>query len=180
MLTVIVFIIIGVLLDVGLIGNPPTKVLGSVFKNGTFHNGFSGVFTVFLLASFSFQGTELVGIAAGESKNPEKVNIDLAVRVLDVRELESRDVTLLCCSRINSIFSQFQNIPKAIKQVFWRILLFYVLAILIIGLLISYDNPNLLSNENVAVSPFTLVFLKAGFYGAAHFMNAVVLTTGML
>ncbi|CAG8559644.1 4411_t:CDS:2 [Paraglomus brasilianum] len=140
-LTVIVFIIIGVLLDVGLIGNPPEKVLGSVFKNGTFHNGFSGVFTVFLLASFSFQGTELVGIAAGESKNPEK------------------------------------NIPKAIKQVFWRILLFYVLAILIIGLLISYDNPNLLSNENVAVSPFTLVFLKAGFYGAAHFMNAVVLTT---
>ena len=63
---------------------------------------------------------------------------------------------------------------------FWRILLFYVLAILVIGLLIPYDNPNLLSNENVAVSPFTLVFLKSGFYGAAHFMNAVVLTTGML
>jgi len=74
-LTVIVFIIIGVLLDVGLVGNPPEKVLGSVFNNGTFHNGFFGVFTVFLLASFSFQGTELVGIAAGESKDPEKVNI---------------------------------------------------------------------------------------------------------
>ena len=36
---------------------------------------------------------------------------------------------------------------RAINHVFWRILLFYVLAILIIGLLIPYTDPQLLRNE---------------------------------
>lgn len=72
-----------------------------------------------------------------------------------------------------------KNVPKAIKQVFWRIIIFYILAILIIGLIIPYDDPNLLKSDisNIAISPFTLVFEKAGMSIAAHFMNAVILTT---
>ena len=62
---------------------------------------------------------------------------------------------------------------------FWRILLFYVLAILIIGLLIPYTDPQLLRNEvgDIAVSPFTLVFQHAGLLSAATVMNAVILTS---
>ncbi len=37
-----------------------------------FHNGFVGVIAVFMIAGFSFQGTELVGVAAGESENPRR------------------------------------------------------------------------------------------------------------
>ena len=69
--------------------------------------------------------------------------------------------------------------PRAINHVFWRILLFYVLAILIIGLLIPYTDPQLLRNEvgDIAVSPFTLVFQHAGLLSAATVMNAVILTS---
>ncbi|HBO78380.1 MAG TPA: gamma-aminobutyrate permease, partial [Cupriavidus sp.] len=51
----------------------------------------------------------------------------------------------------------------------WRILLFYVVAILIIGVLIPYTDPNLLRNDvtDVGVSPFALVFQHAGLAFAA-------------
>jgi lysine-specific permease len=110
-------------------------------------NGFTGQFLtalgVFLIAGFSFQGTELIGVAAGESEDPQK------------------------------------NIPKAIKQVFWRILIFYILAIAVIGLLIPYTSPQLLGAnlDEIAKSPFTLVFEKAGWAFAAAVMNAVILTS---
>ncbi len=43
---------------------------------------------------------------------------------------------------------------------FWRILLFYVFAILIISLIIPYTDPSVLRNDvkDISVSPFTLVF----------------------
>lgn len=136
---VVIFIIVGVLMIFGIMGG---EVIG--FKNFTvdkapFPGGFLGVFIVFIAAGFSFQGTEIVGVAAGESEDPAK------------------------------------NVPKAIKSVFWRILLFYILAIFVIGLIIPYTNSNLAS-EDVMVSPFTLVFKKAGLAFAASLMNAVILT----
>ncbi len=98
---------------------------------------------VAMIAGFSFQGTEMVGVAAGESKDPKK------------------------------------TIPLAIKQIFWRILLFYILCIFIIGTLIAYDDPNLLqaaATEDIALSPFTLLYERVGFAFAASLMNAVILT----
>ncbi len=88
-----------------------------------------------------FRGTELIGIAAGESENPRRIF-------------------------------------RAVRQVFWRILLFYVFAILIISLIIPYTDPNLLRNDvkDISVSPFTLVFQHAGLLSAAAIMNAVILT----
>jgi len=108
-----------------------------------FHQGVIGLLSVFLAAGFSFQGTELVGVTAGESAHPAKA------------------------------------VPRAIRQVFWRILLFYCLAIFVVGLIVPYDDPRLLSSNttDVAVSPFTLVFLQAGIPSAAHLMNAVILIT---
>ena len=59
---------------------------------------------------------------------------------------------------------------------FWRILLFYVFAILIISLILPYTDPQLLHNDvtDISVSPFTLVFQNAGLLSAAAVMNAVI------
>jgi lysine-specific permease len=145
--TVIIFIIIGLLTIVGIMGG---KFVGfDTFTAGQgpiLGHGLGGslltILGVFLVAGFSFQGTELIGITAGESENPERA------------------------------------VPKAIKQVFWRILLFYILAIFVIGMLIPYNSPALMGGESdVATSPFTLVFKNAGLAFAASFMNAVILTS---
>jgi lysine-specific permease len=70
-------------------------------------------------------------------------------------------------------------VPRAIRQVFWRILLFYALAILVIGLVLPYNNPQLAGGDvnQIAKSPFTITFEKAGFPFAASLMNAVILTS---
>jgi AAT family amino acid transporter/lysine-specific permease len=140
---IIIFIIIGLLTILGIFGGDMIGFENFTKGEAPFKGGFLSIISIFLIAGFSFQGTELVGIAAGESENPEK------------------------------------NVPNAIRQVFWRILLFYIGAILILGLLIPYTSPSLLSGdlENISVSPFTLVFERAGLAFAASVMNAVVLTS---
>jgi len=71
-----------------------------------------------------------------------------------------------------------KTVPAAVKQVFVRIVLFYVLSILKIGLVVPYTDPNLVRGSNdISVSPFTLVFRKAGAAWAADLMNAVILIT---
>ncbi len=146
--TVIIFLIIGVLTIFGIVGGEYIglknfTVGDAPFLGNNTANQFLMALGVFLIAGFSFQGTELIGVAAGESENPEK------------------------------------SIPQAIKKVFWRILIFYILAILIIGLLIPYTDPALLGGDvnEISKSPFTLVFEKAGFLFAAAVMNAVILTS---
>ena len=42
------------------------------YDPGAFKNGFKGFCTVFVTAAFAFSGTELVGLAAAETKNPLK------------------------------------------------------------------------------------------------------------
>lgn len=54
-----------------------------------------------------------------------------------------------------------KNIPKAVKRVFWRILFFYVLGSLAIGVLVASNDPNLLhglgGNPNgAAKSPWVI------------------------
>ena len=43
-----------------------------VSDGGLFPNGLAAVLLTMITVNFSFQGTELIGIAAGESENPEK------------------------------------------------------------------------------------------------------------
>lgn len=137
--TIIIFIIVGILMILGIMKGDAIGFKNFSIGDAPFHGGLLAVIGVFLTAGFSFQGTEIVGVAAGESENPR------------------------------------ENVPKAIKSVFWRILLFYVLAILVIGLIIPYTTKTLQS-EDIMVSPFTLVFKKAGLAFAASLMNAVILT----
>ncbi|KAI0185205.1 amino-acid permease inda1 [Xylaria flabelliformis] len=72
-----------------------------------------------------------------------------------------------------------KSLPSAIKQVFWRITLFYILGLLFVGLLIPYNDPHLLnaSSDDVAASPFVLVGQYAGLKGFNHFMNVVILVS---
>lgn len=141
---IIAFIIIGLF----MIGKIMLTSDVPAFANWTkgeapFVGGLQALIGVAMIAGFSFQGTEMVGVAAGESKDPKK------------------------------------TIPVAIKQIFWRILLFYVVCIFIIGTLIAYDDPRLLqaaATDNITLSPFTLLYEKAGFAFAASLMNAVILT----
>ncbi|KIV53874.1 gamma-aminobutyrate permease [Aneurinibacillus migulanus] len=140
--TVIIFIIIGLLMIFGIMGGEAVGFTNFTAGDAPFHGGFMAILGIFMAAGFSFQGTELLGVAAGESDNPK------------------------------------ENVPKAIRQVFWRILLFYVLAIFILGLLLPYTHPSLVNSdiETIAKSPFTIVFEKAGLAFAASVMNAVILT----
>lgn len=54
-----------------------------------------------------------------------------------------------------------KNIPKVVRNVFWRIILFYIISIVIISLNVPYTYPDLSSGET-ATSPFTIVFVQAG------------------
>jgi len=71
-----------------------------------------------------------------------------------------------------------RNMPRIVKFVFWRILLFYVLSILLIGMNVPWDYPNL-SNKSTTTSPFTIVFQQFGSATSASFMNAVVLSSAI-
>lgn len=67
-------------------------------------------------------------------------------------------------------------IRKTIKNVFWRILIFYVFTAFFIGMNVPYDYPKL-STRNVATSPFTIVFQMVGAKAGGSFMNAVIMTS---
>ncbi|WP_139492085.1 amino acid permease [Brevibacillus dissolubilis] len=140
--TVIIFLITGTLTIFGVLNGEYIGFANLTVGDAPFHGGFMAMLGIFMVAGFSFQGTELIGVVAGESKDPRK------------------------------------NVPKAIKQVFWRILLFYILAIFIISLLVPYTDPNLVnaSIEEIGMSPFTIVFERVGLAFAASLMNAVILT----
>lgn len=144
----IVFMIIALVLVLG--GGPESGRYSEYsgaklwYDPGAFRNGFKGFCSVFVTAAFSFSGTELVGLAAAEAKNPVK------------------------------------SLPGAIKQVFWRISLFYILGLFFVGLLIPSDDPSLLSESSysdVKASPFVLVGKYAGLKGFDHFMNVVILVS---
>ncbi|WKN28959.1 amino acid permease [Apilactobacillus kunkeei] len=142
-ITIFIFLAVGVLTIFGIMGGHYIGLSNFTYKQAPFVGGLPMILAVFVVAGFSFQGTELVGITAGESDNPREA------------------------------------VPRAIKDVFWRIILFYILAIFIIGAIIPYTSPDLLGSSatDVAISPFTIVFKRAGLAAAASVMNAVILTS---
>jgi len=141
--TIFVFLAVGLMTIVGIMGGKGPGLSNFTYKQAPFVGGFPAILSVFVVAGFSFQGTELVGITAGESKDPS------------------------------------HSVPKAINQVFWRIILFYILAIFVIAAVLPYTSKDLLGSSatDVAISPFTLVFRRAGLAAAASVMNAVILTS---
>ncbi|KAM0756257.1 amino acid transporter [Meredithblackwellia eburnea MCA 4105] len=103
---------------------------------------FLGFWAVLIQAAFSYIGTEIVAIAAGEAKNPKK------------------------------------NLPKAIKVVYVRILLFYILGTFIIGLLVASNDKRLsLGTHTAASSPFVIAINNAHIKVLPSLINACLLTS---
>ncbi|KAJ1726037.1 hypothetical protein LPJ61_005464 [Coemansia biformis] len=143
-LAVLVFIVVGILTITGVTGGDHIGGRNWHVEGAPFKDHIVGILKACIVAAFSFQGTEIVGVTVGECANPRR------------------------------------EVPRAIRSVFWRILFFYIASILIIGLVIRNDDPNLLNASgagDVAISPFTMVLQKAGAPWGADVMNAVVLVT---
>lgn len=68
-------------------------------------------------------------------------------------------------------------LPKATKQVFWRITLFYIIALAMIGLLVPYNEPRLFGNSSAdaTASPFVIAIVNAGIKGLPSVMNVVIM-----
>ncbi|PAV20026.1 general amino acid permease 1 [Pyrrhoderma noxium] len=103
---------------------------------------FLGLLSVLVQAAFSFQGMELVAIAASETESPRR------------------------------------NISKAVRRVFYRILVFYLLGIFITGMLVPYTDDSLLSDTgNAAQSPYVIAFTRAGIKVLPSIINAAIFTS---
>ncbi|KAM5476873.1 Amino-acid permease inda1 [Microsporum audouinii] len=144
--SIVIFMITAIVLTCG--GGPKDGLYGEYwgarlwYDPGAFRNGFKGFCSVFVTAAFAFFGTELVGLAAAESKTPLK------------------------------------SLPSAIKQVFWRIILFYILGLFFIGILVRSDDKRLLGANTYTdsnASPFVIAAKDAGLRGFDSFINVIIL-----
>ncbi|EPY50704.1 hypothetical protein SPOG_00755 [Schizosaccharomyces cryophilus OY26] len=139
------FLFLSIIIAAGGVPTDTRGVIGvSYWKSPlTFNNGIKGFCAVLVIAIFSLSGTELVGLAAAEAKDPHK------------------------------------TIPKAVRQIFWRILLFYVLALFMLTLVIPSNNPNLRTTgeSDALLSPFVIAIQLANIKALPSIMNAVILSS---
>lgn len=70
-----------------------------------------------------------------------------------------------------------RNIPKAARRFIWRLAIFYGVSSLLIGIIVSSDNENLLGASNASASPFVIGIQQVGIKGLNHVINAGVLTS---
>jgi len=71
-----------------------------------------------------------------------------------------------------------RNIPKAVRRVFWRILFFYVLGSLALGVTVPYTDPRLNADTSDGrSSPWVIAVTRAGIDVLPHIINAVILTS---
>ncbi|KAF7289086.1 General APC amino acid permease [Mycena chlorophos] len=140
LLVIIIILCAGLVLDLG--GGPDHERIGFKFwiNPGAVNRAglvqdigadrFFAILKVVIQAAFSFQGMELVCIAASETENPRR------------------------------------NIAKAVRRVFYRIVVFYMLGILMVGMLVPFNNPALLSDTGTAAqSPFVIALHSARVKG---------------
>ncbi|MDR2623919.1 MAG: amino acid permease [Methanobrevibacter sp.] len=140
-ITIIIFLIVGIMIILGLTGHEPLGFKNFFYDGGPFIGNVNSLFSVLILAALSFSGIELIGITAGEVKNPSK------------------------------------SMPKAINTILLRILIFYIGTIFIIGAIVPYTSPYLLSSEmNLAITPFALVFQYTHIPAVDSIMNFIILT----
>ncbi|KAK5088408.1 hypothetical protein LTR05_002626 [Lithohypha guttulata] len=149
LIAIIIFLVTGLVnvLGAGPLDGVYHEYWGARLWNypGAFHNGFKGFCSTFVTASFAYAGTELVGLAAAESRTPLK------------------------------------SLPRAVKQVTWRVVAFMVLPLIFVGLLVPYDDKRLFgSGEGFAdttASPFVIVAVNAGLKGFDSFICTVIVVS---
>ncbi|MCM5558314.1 amino acid permease [Pleomorphomonas sp. JP5] len=136
-LAVIGMIVLGLVLIVFGLGGEATGLSNLWVHGGFFPNGIWGLLLSLVVVMFSFGGTELIGITAGEADDPKK------------------------------------SIPQAIRQVMWRILIFYIGALTVMMIIFPWNQ------VGMEGSPFVTIFSKLGIGSAAHILNFVVLTAAI-
>ena len=136
-LAVIGMIALGLVLILFGLGGEATGFSNLWAHGGFFPHGISGLLLSLVVVMFSFGGTELIGITAGEADDPKK------------------------------------SIPQAIRQVMWRILIFYIGALTVMMIIFPWDQ------VGMEGSPFVTIFSKLGISSAANILNFVVLTAAV-
>lgn len=70
-----------------------------------------------------------------------------------------------------------KTLPKAIKQVFWRICLFYLVSLTVVACLVSWTDHRLLGDSSVdaTASPFVIAVVNGGIKGLPSVINVVIL-----
>jgi len=104
---------------------------------GFFPNGVSGLVMAMAAIIFAFGGIELVGIAAAETRHPDK------------------------------------TLPKAINQIVYRVLLFYIATLTILLALFPWNH------IAQGGSPFVMIFASLDSIGVATALNFVILTAAV-
>ncbi|MFP3508513.1 amino acid permease [Peribacillus sp. SIMBA_075] len=135
-IAVLFFIVIGGAAVFGLvpIKGQSAPLFSNFIGDGLFPTGFIGVFISMMTVVYAFMGSEILGVAAGETEDPEK------------------------------------SIPRAIRSIVIRILIFYVLATFVLSAIVPWKKAGILE------SPFVTVFDMIGIPYAADIMNFVILT----
>ena len=132
--TIVAFIVVGALLLFGVGNSHPAGIGNFKSYDGFFPKGWSGVWLAIPFVIFSYIGTEIVAVTAGEAKDPDKA------------------------------------IPKALRTMVGRLIIFYVGAVSILLALLPWNQ------IGAKGSPFVHVFETIHIPGAEHLMNFVVLT----
>lgn len=70
------------------------------------------------------------------------------------------------------------NLPTAARRYFYRLLIFYVLGVLAIGVIVSSSNPKLLGGgAGATASPWVIAIKSAGISGLDSVINAIIITS---
>jgi len=134
---VIGMIVLGCVLIFSGLGGAATG-LSNLWEHGGFlPNGPYGLLLSLVVVMFSFGGTELIGITAGEAADPRN------------------------------------SIPRAVRQVMWRILLFYVGALTVMMIIYPWNK------VGMEGSPFVMIFSNLGIGSAATILNIVILSAAI-
>lgn len=135
-LAVVFFIIVGAAAIFGIVpmADRVAPHLTNLEPTLLFPAGIIIIFVTMMNVVFSYQGSELVGIAAGETENPQK------------------------------------TIPKAIRTILVRIIVFYIASIVILSAIFPSSELGLLE------SPFVTLLELVGIPYAADIMNFIILT----
>ena len=134
---VIGMIVLGIVLIASGQAGQASGLSNLTAHGGFFPNGFYGMALALVPIMFSFGGTELIGITAGEADDPKK------------------------------------SIPRAVRQVMWRIMIFYIGALTVMMIIYPWNQ------VGMEGSPFVMIFSKLGIGSAATILNVVVLSAAI-
>ncbi|KAI3330048.1 amino acid permease/ SLC12A domain-containing protein [Ustulina deusta] len=70
-----------------------------------------------------------------------------------------------------------RDLPSAIRQTFWRILIIFIGLVFFAGILVPSNSSDLLTGTSKsALSPWTIALVNAGWGGAGNLLNVVMIT----